>query len=78
MVKFMAINSLISSLFVYNMSVLENLTKDLIIKYDKMISNFLWDNKKAKILMAVLHKPKEIGGLRLVNLKAKQDSLKIQ
>ena len=39
--KIMVVNSLIGSLFVYKMSVLENLTNELVKKYDKIIKEFL-------------------------------------
>ena len=38
---------------------------------------FIWNGKSPKIALETLMLPKEQGGLRLVNMRAKQDTIKI-
>jgi hypothetical protein len=47
-------------------------------KYNHMITNFLWDNKPAKIKYACLINTLENGGLKLQDLKNKSQSLKLK
>ena len=76
--KVLVINTLIASLFVYNMSVMTNLTNSDITKIEKKIHAFLWDGKsRGRIAMRTLHGKIEDGGLRLANLFAKQEALEI-
>ena len=41
------------------------------------MTNFIWNNKKEKIKLKTLKLSKENGGLKLVDLQKKDDSLKI-
>ena len=76
--KCMLINTLMGSLFVYKMQVLENPTKKIYKEYEKLIHEYLWGkNKRAKIKSSVLTADKNKGGLRLVHLEQKNQSLKI-
>ena len=54
------------------------LTKQQIEEVEKEFRNFLWGGKKAKIALFTLQKNKLQGGLRLVDLSAKQDTLRIK
>lgn len=74
--KVLLVNSLIASLFVYKMMVLPNLHADCIKQFTKSIRNFLWNNKKPRIALTILQADKSMGGLRLVNLKNKEISIK--
>ena len=74
--KVQVVNTLIASLFGYKMMVLPFMPKDLLKSMDNMIREFIWNNKKAKIAYSILQNPKCAGGLGLVNLRAKDISLK--
>lgn len=77
--KVTIVNSLISSLFVYPMQVLENMSAARIKEFETLINGFLWgEGKRTKISLQVLSNPREFGGLNLSNIMAKQDSLKIK
>ena len=75
--KITMINSLIASLLVYKMQVLPNMPDSYIRKIEHLIIDFLWNGKKAKIALKILQANKNIGGIRLVNLRKKEMSLKI-
>ena len=77
--KILIINTLVASLFVYSMGVMANLSELQIGRISKMIHGFLWDGRsRGRISMYTLSRNKDEGGLRLVDIKAKQDALKIQ
>ena len=76
--KVLIINSLVSSLFVYKMRTMSDLTTDQIKIIEKEITSFLWNGKRARIALDTLTKDRSQGGLRLVDLKAKQKTLKIK
>ena len=75
--KIMIINTLVSSLFVYKMSVLPCMPESYIKKLDVMMNDFLWDSKKPKIKLSTLQNDKYLGGAGLVNFRMKDLSLKI-
>ena len=75
--KILIINTLMASLFVYKMSVLPPMTKSQLKRLDKIITEFIWKNKRAKIPISLLRNPKKWGGLKLVNFETKQSALKI-
>ena len=74
--KIMIINSLIVSLFVYKMSVLTLMPKNIVTKINDMIRRFIWNDKKQKIPLNQLQKNKDDGGLGLVNIELKDLALK--
>ena len=76
--KILVINSLIGSLFVYRVSVLSNIPQRYINQFYELVENFLWGEGKPKVTTDILMLPKDQGGMQLVNLGAKQDSLKIK
>ena len=75
--KINIINTLVASLYVYKLTVLPNLPKDLIKSFDNAISDFLWNGRKAKISLRVLQNSRENGGLNLVNISRRQSALKV-
>ena len=75
--KINVINTLIASLFVYKMMVLPEIPKKVVDKMEQIMSDYLWDKKRAKISMRKLQTSKQIGGANLVNLKYRDKSLKI-
>ena len=75
--KVQVVNSLIYSLFVYQMSVMDLLTKEDIAKFNKVIRNFIWDNKKSKIPFEILTVNKDQGGVGLVDIELKDKVSKV-
>ena len=73
--KILVVNTLIGSLFVYKMQVLPPVNDEIIDKAYDIIGKFIWSSKRSKLPLRTLMKPKELGGLGLVDLKAKQTSL---
>ena len=47
--RVLVINTLCESLFVYKMSVMTNIPKDLLRRINDAVNNFLWGNRKARI-----------------------------
>ena len=74
--KVCIINSLVASLFVYKMSVLPMMPKDMIKNLEESFERFLWNGHKPKISLRILQKSKVCGGLNLSDLRAKDISLK--
>ena len=75
--KIMIVNTLIGSLFVYRMTVLPFMPEHLLKDMNNAITNFIWEAKKPKIATAILQAEKDCSGLRLIDLKKKDMSLKI-
>ena len=73
--KVLIINSLCSSLFVYKMQVAPQLSEKMLAELDVLTKSFLWNNKKSKIKLEILRKPKSAGGLGLVDFRAKHTAL---
>ena len=73
--KVLIINTLMASLFVYQMTVVPLLTTKQVDKIYKIILSFLWGTKKPKIPLSVLQRVKSMGGLNLVDITAKYQSL---
>ena len=46
------------------------------IKFDQLIRSFIWNNKKSKISLSRLQNNNEAGGLKLLELKLRDRSLK--
>ena len=76
--KVLIVNSLMGSLFVYKMSSMLKLSKTEISTVEKIMHNFLWGGRRARISMKTLQKNRQQGGLRLVDLTAKQKALQVK
>ena len=74
--KILIINSLIGSLFVYRMSTMLYLSDNQVEIFEKLVREFLWNGRKPKISLHTLQHTKEQGGLCLINIKAKQNTLR--
>ena len=74
--KIQVINTLIASKFVYKMSVLQNFSPVQLNQANRIIRDFLWDQKPDKIPLHVLQLDYLQGGLRLVDLDSRQKALK--
>ena len=71
------VNLLVASVFVYKMTVLPRIKKEYTQQVEGIISDFIWNNKKAEISMAILQTTETAGGANLVNLMAKDTALKV-
>ena len=76
--RILIVNTLMESLFVYKLSTLPDVPDDTIMLIEKMIDEFIWQGKKAKIARGTLQKSKNCGGKRLFDIRSKQATLKIQ
>ena len=70
------INTLIHSQFAYKMMVLPNMPPKMIRELDKLVQDFLWDNKRPKIPLAILQLQKPEGGLNLASFTKREKALK--
>ena len=75
--KITVINALIMSQTVYKLICLNTPDVNFMKKVKTLITNFLWENKKAKIAYKKLILPIADGGLKLVDLEKKDLTLKI-
>ena len=75
--KVLIVNILIGSLFVYKMSVLPTISECYVTQLNKIINDFLWNGKRAKIALTTLQMEKHNGGLGLVNFALKDKALKV-
>ena len=73
--KTLLVNTLMSSLYVYKMSVLPMIQEEQCQEFYQIVKNFLWGNKRSKIPLDVLQNDLNKGGLKLTNIKEKQRSL---
>ena len=76
-VKVLIVNTLITSLFVYRMTVLPSITNKLLCSIRHEITKFIWNNSKPKISYDIMIMPKEDGGAGLIDLAIKDKTLKI-
>lgn len=76
--RVLVVNSLCASLFVYKLTVLGTLPRKYLDKFNAIIKNFLWNGGRPKMNLAKLQNPKDLGGLKLINLEAKDKALKAQ
>lgn len=76
--RILIVNSLIGSLFVYKWQVFPNMSVDYVLRINEYIRDFIWNNKRSKIAFNILTKDRKQGGLRLIDIIMRQQSLKIQ
>ena len=76
--KTLVVNTLCESLFVYHMTVLPNMRNKFVERVNNCINKFVWgEGKRARIAKDALTSAKHNGGLRLFDVKIKQDCLKL-
>ena len=73
--KVLIVNSLMASLYVYKMQVMPIISNNMINEIEAEIINFLWKGKRPKIPLTTLQCSKKEGGLGLVNIRIKHESL---
>ena len=74
--KIQVVETLISSLFVYKMTVLPKMHDSDVKRLNKIVEEFIWNNHKPKIRLSQLQNAKDEGGQKLVNFSVKDKSLK--
>ena len=75
--KITVINTLVASLYVYKLYVLPRLPDKFITKFEDICQKFIWNGRRAKISIKKLQKSKKAGGLGLVDLRQKDNALKV-
>ena len=75
--KKVIINTLIGSLTPYTLSVMRSLKNDMIKVFEELVRGFIWNERRDKIKFGTLKKAKEVGGIKLIDLYAKDLSLKV-
>ena len=75
--KVLLINTLMGSLFIYALTVLPLISTSQNGEIEKVICDFLWNGKRNKIPLEILYRNKEEGGLKLVNVRDRQRSLRV-
>ena len=76
--KIVNVNTLAYPTLLYKLTNIPSLEKAYIKKYNRIISEFIWDKKKSKIPQHIMHGLKQNGGLGLINLESKDKVAKIQ
>ena len=74
--KVCVVNTLIASLLIHKMTVLETIPENIIKAIEAQISGFIWNHRRPKISMSALQKSKPYGGIKLVNLKWREIAIK--
>ena len=75
--KICVINTLIASLFIYQMLVLPILPVKFFRSFEAIIREFIWNGNKAHIALDTLYQSKNMGGLGLTNLRLRDKAMKI-
>ena len=75
--KAVVIKSFLISQLVYHLSVLPSPDKKYLDNINKIILNYLWDNKPHRIRREVIWAPKEHGGLKIPNMGTQDKALKL-
>ena len=76
--KILIVNTLMCSLFTYQMSVLPCMCKNQYDRIDNIIKEYLWNGGKPKIPLKVLQNSTKYGRLKLANFRQKHISLHMQ
>ena len=75
--KILVINTLVALQFVYKMTVLPTIPEHVVSRIEQLIVKYLWNGKKAKISLSVLQRSGTEGGVKLIDLRLRDMSLKI-
>ena len=76
--RVLIVNILFSSNYIYKMMVLTNMTTKQILEINnKLVTKFIWKNKKSKLKLSLLQNPRKYGGLKLNNFDVRQKVMKI-
>ena len=75
--KVQVVNTLIYSLFVYRMTVMDSLPHAFKKQFQSLVSNYIWDGGRPKISYDILKLAKDQGGLGLVSMADRDTAIKI-
>ena len=75
--QILVLNTLIGSLFVYSATAMVDLQEHQIKEIESVMRDFIWLGKYPKISLHMLQRKKMQGGLKLFDIRAKQQALKI-
>ena len=75
--KVNVINALVASLFVYRMMCLPHISDEYVNRFNRIVEDFIWNGHKPKIPLRTLQCEKRNGGVKLIDLRKKDMSLKI-
>ena len=76
--RILVVNTLVSSLFVYKLTVIPLLPDAYVKRYDEMVKRFIWEGKQPKIRYDIVQGLKCNSGAGLINLRQKDKALKAQ
>ena len=74
--RILIVNTLLIPTFVYRLQVLQSPSKEIYKEFKRIVRQFLWDNKGAKISYDRLILSYKSGGLKLMDLEMKDTALK--
>ena len=74
--KILVVNTLISSIFIYRMTLLPLMTKQYLDSLNKLVSEYLWNGGRAKIPHRILVGNREDGGGGLIDFETRDKALK--
>ena len=74
--KVLVVNTLLYSQFLHKLQALPNPDDDVYKKFNEIVTNFIWEGKRAKISITRLQQTYENAGLKLINLRHKATSIK--
>ena len=75
--KILVVNTMVASLFVYKMLVLPSPPETVFKRVEQLIQEYLWDKKRPKIPLDILQRDGTQGGLKLVDLRCRDQALKV-
>ena len=76
--KIKIVNNLMTSQYVYQMISLNLISDEHVKEFNQTINNYLWKNRKPKILLKVLQLPVTDRGLGLIDIRKKDIAMKVQ
>ena len=76
--RILIVNTLLIPTLVYRLQVLPSPSKDILLKFKKIIQNFLWEGKRPKIAYSRLIRSYENGGLNLQDIELKDTAMKVK
>ena len=75
--KVLIINTLVGSLFVHKMLAMTKMSECQVRELESLIKSFIWPKSKPRIDIRMLQKKKSQGGLKLIDIRAKQRTLHV-
>ena len=67
--KVLIANALMSSLYVYKLQVLPQIPDTVVNRLEKVLCQFIWNERKPKLPLDTLQREKHLGGLGLIDIR---------